>query len=265
MRLIIKSIFFGALCLLLMPAISKSQVQNDPFLAFLEESGILLQLKELPFIIEEQFEDEAQQFDEATRARIKTRLDHAFNEHLLIEDARNYLEKNNDMGHMIAVRSWLASPLVQKMQTLEMMVNSGELEDEAEAFFEKLSDNLPPEERIDMIVEFDDITDATFHTVSIITNLYMALAKSMNPYKPVDQQMDPSDRENIKNSIMMQLIPTYRNITIGMNFFTYRDVPDEQLQEYIDFYKTESGMWFVDISYGIFDFVLEQAYQRIGN
>lgn len=239
------------------------QSENVLFNEFLDESGLRVQLLELSLIFVEQFEEEAADFDDETRRIIREKITQEFNDDLVIKDALEFLSINNNAVHMAAVRDWLNLPLTVKMNELELDANSPERETEREAFLNALQNSPPPQQRIDSILEFDEITDATYQTVSIITDLYLALIKTMNPYQPGSQRMDEDETEQIRQSIMTQLLPMYENVTIAMNLFTYRNVSDEELNEYIEFYKTESGQWFVDISYNIFDFVISRVTDRI--
>lgn len=258
--------YFSILVLVFISMVSTAgfcQSENVVFNEFLDESGLRVQLLELPLIFVEQFEEEAADFDDETRLRIRETIAQKFSDELIIKDALEFLSNNNNAEYMAAVRDWLNQPLTVKMNELEQDANSPEMEAEREVFLNALQDTPPPQERIDAILEFDEITDATYHTVSIITDLYLALIKTMNTYQPGGQRMSEDESEQIRQSIMTQLLPMYENVTIAMNLFTYRNVPDEELEEYIGFYKTDSGQWFVDISYNVFDFVISRVTDRI--
>jgi hypothetical protein len=240
-----------------------SQGHQTDFDAFLDESGLRAQLLELPLILLEQFEEESSYFDENTKQKIRQSISRTFSEELIVKDALEFLEMVNDSVHMKTVREWLNSPLTIKMNEFEQNANSPEFESEREQFLTKLQTTPPDRNRVDVILEFDELTDATYNTVKIITDLYMALIKTMNPHQTTEQRLDLNDTSEIRQSIMMQLLPVYENVTVAMNLFAYRDVKDDELDEYISFYKTDSGQWFVDVSYSIFDFVIEKVTQRI--
>lgn len=245
------------------PQTGISQNQAAEFNTFLDESGLRAQLLELPLILLEQFEEESGYFDEATKQKIRDTVARTFSEDLIEKDALEFLAINNDPEHMKVVRTWLNSPLTLKMNEYELGANGPEFEAEREAFLIRLQSTPPDQNRVDKIIEFDELTDATYNTVKIITDLYLALIKTMNPYQSPEQQLDLNDTSEIRQSIMMQLLPVYENVTIAMNLFAYREVTDAELEEYISFYETDSGQWFVDVSYDIFDFVIAKVTERI--
>lgn len=245
------------------PLKATSQNQQVEFNEFLDESGLKAQLLELPLILLEQFEQESSYFDESTKQKIRQTVSRAFSEDLIIKDALTFLDSNYDPVHMSTVREWLKKPLTLKMNEYEQGANSPDVDQEREQFLERLQTSPPDPKRVETIIEFDELTDATFNTVKIITDLYMALITTMNPYQSPEQQLDLNDTTEIRRSIMVQLLPVYENVTVAMNLFAYREVSDEELAEYVSFYDTESGQWFVDVSYNIFDFVIDKVTQRV--
>jgi hypothetical protein len=245
------------------PLKASSQNQQADFNEFLDESGLRVQLLELPLILLEQFEAESSYFDETTKQKIRDTVARAFSEELITKDALEFLDANYDAEHMAAVRDWLKSPLTLKMNDYEQSANSPEVELEREQFLTRLQTTPPDPNRVETIIEFDELTDATFNTVKIITDLYMALITTMNPHQSPEDQLDLNDTTEIRRSIMMQLLPVYENVMVAMNLFAYREVSDAELAEYISFYDTDSGQWFVDVSYKIFDFVIDRVTQRV--
>jgi len=267
MNRIVRGIVIPSITLLLFFGMQPvSDIPHDEqadFDAFLDESGLRTQLLELPMILLEQFEEEGGYFDEATKQKIRDTIQQTFSEELVMQDAREFLGNINDPEHMQVVRTWLNSPLTLKMNEYELGANSPEFELAREEFLTRLQSTPPDQSRVDTIFEFDELTEATYNTVKIITDLYLALIKTMNPYQTPDKQLDLNDTSKIRQSIMMQLLPVYENVTVAMNLFAYREVTDAELEEYISFYKTDSGQWFVDVSYSIFDFVIEKVTRRI--
>jgi hypothetical protein len=230
---------------------------------FILLSGLDSQLREIPDVILMQFEEEKDTFDVESQDKIRARLIEAFQTELLMMDAYNYISENYDETRINAAIKWLQDPFTAKINELEISSGLSDALPDREAYFENLENSPPTEKRLSLIVDFDEITDATYNTVSIITEMYMSIITAMNPFAPAGQKLDNENYEAVKNSIKMQLLPVYERVNVMMNLYTYRTIDDEELEEYIDFYTTDDGEWFVDVSYGVMENVLQQASERL--
>lgn len=230
---------------------------------FILLSGLDSQLREIPDVILMQFEEEKDAFDAESQTIIRARLVEAFQIELVMQDAHNYINENYDETRINAAISWLEDPFTAKINELEIASGLSDALSDREAYFESLENSPPAQDRLNLIVDFDEITDATYNTVSIITEMYMSIITAMNPFAPDGQKLDDENYEAVKNSIRMQLLPVYERVNVMMNLYTYRTIDDEELEEYIDFYTTEDGEWFVEVSYGVMENVLQQATERL--
>lgn len=230
---------------------------------FLDQSGLLIQIEEIPTVIMMQFEEEKDPFDPESQAIIKSRLKEAFEFDKLLNDARFYISETFDADRMQVVLNWLNDPATQAINEQEIEASRTENEEDREAYFTLIETQPPPQERIELVFAFEEITDASYNTVSIITNMYMALVRAMNPFTDPDQYILPENMEQVQRAIFTQLMPVYERINILMNLYTYKSIDQDSLEKYIDFYTTADGQWFVYISYGTMDYVLRKANERI--
>lgn len=257
-------LLFAALLIVPIKNMSQgTQVKSEDVKNFLDESGIMHQIKDIPLIISEQFEAEASRFEPETRAKIRAAIIDAFQEEQLVSDAISFILADVQQAQISHIMDWLERPLTQKMNQLELIASSEEVEELRNAYFMSLEDNPPPQTRIDIILDFDDLTNTTDHTVFFISDLYLTLIQAMNPFLPVHEQVSRDDLEVMREMIIREMYNSYKNVTVMMNLFTYREVSDRELLEYIDYYRTPSGSWFASISYGVFDHILTKANDRI--
>ncbi|HAC16223.1 MAG TPA: hypothetical protein DCE78_09835 [Bacteroidetes bacterium] len=256
-------ILTGFLLLSTESAVSQQVNHHERAKRFLDESGMMHQLREIPHIIMGQFEEEGSKFDMETRQKIAATLTSAFEEEKLVDDAISYLLNDIEAGHIQTVMDWLEHPLTQRMNELEIISNSDSLESSRYDYFENIENNLPDQSRIDMILEFDELTNATDNTVYFIADLYLAMVTAMNPYVPTAEKVSMEDIPIVRGLIIREMHESYKNVTIGMNLFTYRTVTDPDLLAYFDFYRTPAGSWFSDVSYGVFENVLKKATSRV--
>lgn len=245
------------------PAFSQQANHQERTIRFLDESGMMHQLREIPFIIMGQFEEEAGRFDAETKQKISTILTSAFEEEQLLDDAISYLLNDMEAGHIDTVMDWLEQPLTQRMNQLEIISNSDSLESSRYDYFENIENNLPDQSRINLILEFDELTSATDNTVNFIADLYLAMVIATNPFVPTTDKVSMTDVPVVRGLIIREMHESYKNVTIGMNLFTYRTVSDPDLKAYFDFYRAPAGTWFTEVSYGVFEDVLKKATSRV--
>jgi hypothetical protein len=261
-----KKFTLGTLILLILGVTSISFSQTTPrqnVEQFLYQTGIAAQLTDIPYIINEQFSTEEYRFQPEIQAQIKSHLLASFNEELILEDAISFILNDVEQGNIQTVLDWLERPLTNRMNDLETSASEPDSQPELEAFVQRIQAGEMNESRLQTILSFDEITKTTDNTVSYIAELYLALVLAMNPYVSSDDKVDPNETGAIKEMIMREVYPQYKDVTVVLNLFTYRNVSDEDLDEYIGFYRTPEGQWFSEVSYGVFNHVLNQATLRV--
>lgn len=262
---LMKSITLGLFTVLLLGVANgiSAQTPRDKVIGFLDQTGIAEQLHDIPFIINEQFRTEAYRFQPEIQAEIKSQLMTSFDAELVREDAISYVLNDVEQGHIQAVLDWLTSPLTMKMNELEIQATTQESQAELASFVEKVQDGEVNQARLQTILDFDDLTKTTTSTVEYIAELYLALVQAMNPYVASEDKINPDETDAMKAMIIQEVYPQYKDVTVILNLYTYKDVSDEELHEYISFYKTPEGIWFTEVSSGIFKQVLSQATLRV--
>jgi len=244
-------------------ASSQEQSPRQKVIEFLDQTGISEQLADIPYIINEQFVAEEQRFQPEIKAEIKSQLMTSFDAELVKEDAISYVLNDVEQGHIQAVIDWLNSPLTMRMNELEIQATTQESQDDLANFVERVQTGEVDQARLQTILDFDDLTKTTNSTVEYIAELYLALIQAMNPYVASDDKINPDETDAIKAMIIQEVYPQYKDVTVILNLYTYKDVSDDELNEYIGFYKTPEGIWFTEVSSGIFKHVLSQATLRV--
>lgn len=256
-----KYLLIAAICFFLQPVVfAQSDAEID---AFMNLSGLTAQIAEFEAIVLAQFEDEKDLVPFVHHDRIRTRLKEIYSPNELLKSARKYLMDNRKPQEMAEVMRWLALESTQRINAMEKESNSLDVVEARERFFEEMSEKPPSEERIALLTDFDEITDATYNTVSMITNMYLSIILTMNPYVDEAQRKNVTEMRQIGQSILMQLMPLYKDVTLASNLFTYRNLTDEEVRDYIDFYESDSGEWFIDASYGTLNTVIFNVVQTL--
>lgn len=243
-----------------------SAVQNDTLIArFLVVSGIESQIRELPGIVMMQFEQEKEPFGPAAQLMIRKTLTRAFHVDSLLNDARHYLKHQSDPVRIAETLDQLDDPFIRQMNLLELERGHADQIPARDAFLARLDTIPPAESRVQLLLEFDALILATEQTVDVITNLYMAMIRAMNPQAPEGRILSEAQLVQAAQSIRDDLLPVYETVNLMVNLFTYESVSDADLAEYIEFYKTDTGRWYVENSYAVIAHVIEAATRRVRN
>lgn len=250
--------------LCLNPANSNAQ-QDDAVDMFFRLSGLEQQIRDLPSIVLEQFNEEKELLTPASRNNALAVIEEVFNPELMVTDARNYLMLVSADGFIDEINAWLNTELTQKMNDLEMASNDDVTFENRDRFFSTLENEMPSEARLELLRRLESSTEATYYLVSIITDMYLSLIQIMSNYMPPEDRVSSDRLPELRYAIMNDLLPMYRDITFAMNLYTYRDVSHEDLEEYVSFYETEAGKWFADVSFEVINHVLMQANVRIAS
>jgi hypothetical protein len=244
--------------------VSCVRAQNsDAIDTFFQLSGLEQQIRDLPSILIEQFNEEKEILTPASQRNILLMIEEVFNPDLLVQDARNYLMMVESQGYIDEINAWLDAELTQRMNELETASNEDVTFEDRDRFFAMMEENRPSEVRLELVNRLETSTEATYYLVSIITDMYLSLIQMMSYYMPPEDRISAERFPDLRYSIMNELLPMYRDITFAMNLYTYREVSDEDLAEYVSFYETEAGRWFADVSYEVINHVLMESRNRI--
>lgn len=261
LKLVLLALIVGCM---LSPALASAS-DEEAIDTFFRLSGLEQQIRDLPDILIEQFNEERSLLTAASQRNVLSVIEQVFNPDLLVADARAYLTMVNTEPHLEVVNAWLNSDLTRRMNDLETASNEDVTFEDRDRFFARLETQRPPESRLELVNRLEASTEATYYLVSIITDMYLTLIQIMSNYMPPDERIAPERLPELRYSIMNELLPMYRDITFAMNLYTYRDVTDEDLDIYVSFYETEAGRWFADVSFEIINHVLLEAGKRLSN
>lgn len=259
---LLTTVFLGSQLMITNAGIS--QVSESEIDTFFDISGLESQVNELKTIILDQFRDERDLSDNAHWNDIENRIRVAFDPETLVEEARSFIRSQEGVQHIAAINEWYLSDRTQRMNELEILAGQPDSAEERENFFRAMQDELPPQARMELIYEMEENMDSAYHLVQVITRMYITLIRVMNEYVDSEDQIPAYEIPRIQTSISNDLLPVYRDLLLGMSLFTYRDVSDDELSEYISFYATDAGQWLVDISFNVIDHVIGRAQQRLG-
>ena len=230
----------------------------------LNYSGFDNILEQIPVIIRGQYEQEWKDASEDSLQSIAIqKLIESFNTELLKKDAQQALLRVMDPDKAGIVINWMNKPDILKLRMLESSLNE-------EIFESKLSEslsedkNIPNDERIQLLIDYDETIEATERTVHIVINLYLGMIRTLNPFLSEEDKLPEDQVLQIVQFMYSDLYPTFLQNNLAVYAYVYKDISDHEMREYKSFYESEPGMWYIDSLSFVMNEVLAKAGQRAG-
>ncbi len=145
---------------------------------------------------------------------------------------------------LMAWIEWLQSPLARRIVEMEMASQSPEAEEERARFVESLEQEGTPSGRIDLLRRLDEAVRATEAGM----DAYFAMMKGMNQAMRSVIPEAPAEQDQELESLRKQLAEGAKEHTIQQMLFTYRSATDPDLQSYIQYWETDSGRRFTELT-----------------
>ena len=167
----------------------------------------------------------------------------AYKPEFFLQQLRTTLKQSFSTAQLETLVRMYNTPLMQKITAIE----NRELDLVAfEAFIENIIQTSLPANRLHLLQELESVTHATEFVVELMISTRRALLMGM-----VDDTMETMNSfdasvEAQKNEIRDS---TYQNVILIMAY-SYQELTDLELGEYIQFYETVEGEWFITQSVG---------------
>lgn len=145
-------------------------------------------------------------------------------------------------AHAQGALRWLESPAGRRITQLEEAMAAPDAMVQMHGYARSLEQEPPAAARLALVERLDAVSGATDLTLDLALATTLAVAIAMDAANPV-----PHDPQLLRQAIhgqRAQLEPTMREATRLSFLFTYRDLPDGELERYIAFLETDAGVWY---------------------
>ncbi|MEJ2690016.1 MAG: DUF2059 domain-containing protein, partial [Deltaproteobacteria bacterium] len=225
-----------------------AQIQNDAQIqALYVKSGLDKQLEQLPLVIQASFE-QASQADKTIQklpgniiSIIKTSIREAFNPASLKAAMLTEIRENLAAQDIEEVLDWLDSPLGKKCTKLEEAASTPDAFAKMQQYAARIQKSPPTAKRLNILQKLDSAVKGTESGVDIAINCQVAVALATVSTLPSEQQRSLKDisRELEKNR--PQLEAMVRSQVLLTHLYTYRNLTDDEIQQYIEFASSPAG------------------------
>jgi len=155
---------------------------------------------------------------------------------------------------------WYESPLAQKIVDEEINSSGADKQANLLRYLASLQENPPPQERITLIQEVESTTQLSELTTNITIEVMKGMFKTINMSMPKESQVELASVDKDINDLRPMLKEEFRKQMILTSYYSYRNITNDELKEYIAFYKTAAGQKEVEITGSALAHVLNQWF-----
>lgn len=214
----------------------------------LDRSGAKRAIAQIPRHVQAGIRERNAQLSPATLATLSDIMTQAFSAETLYTRVREAFIKQGDPRRLELMLGFLQSPLAKQMIELELDATSPEGLAEIKQFAERLKTSPPPPARLALVRKLDAASGATDLSIEVAIAVFRSMAKVIDAASPPDKRLKPGELEVIIAKMRAAMYDSARVAMSIQLLFTYRSVPDKELSDYVQFYESDPGKWFVQVS-----------------
>ena len=233
----------------LLPADSQPIEKKQLVQELVLKSGLRKQLEQIPRNIHEGF-DRHPNINHMSQRKIRQlsrSIDIAFNVDTIENVFYKRFNKDLSIKDIQTILTWLNSPLGMKITRLEEQAISSEAEQEKTLSLNKLLTDPKAPNRLKLLQRFETATNSTDITADLLLNLQIAIIYAASSAVSVD---NPPSFEKITERVYKnrpQVKEMVSQSSISSFLYTYRDLSDSELEQYIAFVESQIGLKYYEV------------------
>jgi hypothetical protein len=188
----------------------------------------------------------------------------SFDSQKMLAELEHFLLVNTDEYYLIQILSWLETPLARKIVQEEKQSEQPANNADMMRYLAELQENPPAQERISLVQDLVATTRMADLATGIAMRLIRGMLESVNMILPDEKQLPEENIEAHLQQIRAMMRGALRQQMTLAAYYTYRNISNAELQEYITFYKGKTGQQEIDITGGALVHVLGNWFTEVG-
>jgi hypothetical protein len=220
----------------------ESQTEARALDTLLERSGLRIQLESLSAGVRVQFLLGQGRLSGEDRLIIDRIVSQRFSAGALYARMRLEFEKNLESGRLAKALEWYDSPLGKRITGLELasLIPDGSQGLDSE-------NDRPPQRRLDLLRRLDAGGGASDTTVDVTMSIVGSLTRAFQPTLPAVARLSRGQLEDELTRVRNQTLERIRRACLLNMLSAYRDLTDDELEQYVRFVESEGGRWYMSV------------------
>jgi hypothetical protein len=154
-------------------------------------------------------------------------------------------EKNLESVKLAKALEWYDSPLGKRITGLELasLIPDGGQSLDSE-------NDRPSERRLDLIRRLDAGGGASDTTVDVTMSIVGSLTRAFQPALPAVARLSRGQLDHELTRVRNQTLERIRRACLLNMLSAYRDLTDDELEQYVRFVESEGGQWYMSVMNG---------------
>lgn len=245
--------------ILLLSNESSSQSNIGTVEAFFKSTKIDADFKQLNTVIDSKILEKKSSITEDKYIKFSNILKESFNSEKATSYLKDFFLENGKEADMIKVVELYDTPLMIKMNNYEQDFYNPAKREEQIVFFEKMKTNPPKQERVQLLLDLNEALKASIKTEDLLGKIMIAFSQGYNLTLPKTQQLD---KNMVKSKAISEFSQNFSqqiiNQFVAVGLYTYKDTTDNELKEYIEVWKTDTGKKYIDMIFDSYEAVFEK-------
>jgi len=208
----------------------------------LERSGLRVQLESLSAGVRVQFLLGQGRLSGEDRLIIDRIVSQRFSAGALYARMRLEFEKNLESARLAKALEWYESPLGKRITGLEL---ASLIPDGSQGL--DSGNEHPAQRRLDLIRRLDAGGGASDTTVDVTMSIVGSLTRAFQPALPAVARLSRGQLEHELTRVRNQTLERIRRACLLNMLSAYRDLTDDELEQYVEFVESEGGQWYMSV------------------
>ena len=245
---------------------SFAQNNSETVDLLLKKTGALAEIKQFDAIFEAKIVENKATFEnEADFEKFSKIMKSSFNSKDAESYFKEYILNNSNKENLQDILVMYDNPLFQKMNKIEVGSNNPEKQQEKMAFFQNMKTNPPSQERINKMIALNNELGTVETSVSMVKNIVFSMANGANLGQPIEKQIPQNElKQKLDSSLGENFSQQMTNQLVALSLYTYKDVEEKDLDEYIKEWSTPTGKYYMKLIMGAYDYSFSKMGTKMG-
>jgi hypothetical protein len=138
---------------------------------------------------------------------------------------------------------WFHSPLAQKFREAQLETQSEESQQLMVEFFSNCDLDDTTDARLNLCYRMESSLDGGTQVLMVAVSSMKSFMAAINPFLPETEKISEEQMSAIVNNYSEQMRDTFKKVIVASYLFTYRNMPLDEFESFIEFYETDLGIW----------------------
>jgi hypothetical protein len=223
---------------------AESEPYSQDTLDLYRLSGLESQIASMEFQIIESISIQTQRLPKDVRRTLIDSIGEQFDSGAVRSAGLAGMEEGRRPARAKAALEWLQSPVGLRITKLEEAASTPDGMAALQAYARTLAEKPPSKQRVAFAERLDAVTHGTNLALDAAVGSNLVIAAVINATRPVPERLKLEDLRAVIEAQREQLRPILQQLTLVSYLYMYSELPEGDLDRYIEFLESDSGAWY---------------------